>query len=191
MTAASSNDRLVVWGFATFHTAFFMAVLILLLYVGGNLGALLGSLNSVVGVALFGALWATTWFSTRQSWRGLHWSLAGPPDFRRLAWLGMLWGGLNGMLFATVLLCVFIAGSIAQSIQTGAMSQLGNALSQLLAISSIFVSCGMPVAFLSGAIFGLAFAGVDSLLIALSQQGHILAIRPRGARNDGAGAKQL
>ena len=52
MQAPARGDRLIVWGLASFHTAFFMALLAMLLYLGGGLGTLLGSLNTLVGSLL-------------------------------------------------------------------------------------------------------------------------------------------
>jgi hypothetical protein len=61
--------RLMVWGLATFHAVGFVLVLLPLLYAGGSLGSLLQGLNTVVGFALFGTLWATNWLCTRQALR--------------------------------------------------------------------------------------------------------------------------
>jgi hypothetical protein len=53
------------WSLATFHTAGFVASVVVGVHLSGSLAARLGRLDTQTGVAFFVALWAVTWYATR------------------------------------------------------------------------------------------------------------------------------
>ncbi|NEU56811.1 hypothetical protein [Halorussus sp. MSC15.2] len=99
------DDPLVVWALASFHVAALVAVLVVGLYTAGSLGDLLGGLDTVVGLALYLALWASTWWTTR---RVLGAVADAGTDASALTVVGAggRWGGVNGVCFLWVLLFV-------------------------------------------------------------------------------------
>jgi len=62
---------LLTWSLAAFHAGFLFAGLIALAYSGGALGGLLGSLNTLLGLGLYGLFWLSTWWTTRRATRGM------------------------------------------------------------------------------------------------------------------------
>ncbi len=137
--------------FGTFHTAFFVLTLVFLLYLSGNLGAILGSLNTLAGFALFLLLWGIAAWSTGKALDGIIGKdrreaalFEGGLKFGRALLLAMLWGGVTGALFAGVILL------------TEAIFALGILLYGLVIL---------PVAFLLGALVGLLLALLDGLLL--------------------------
>src|SRR5207302_11331737 len=63
--------KLVTWSLATFHATTFVLAIVLFAYSGGGLGGALSGLNTFVGLGLFVALWATTYFTTSKALAGL------------------------------------------------------------------------------------------------------------------------
>ena len=53
------RSRLVIFALGTFHAAGLIATLVLILYALDGLAPVLGSLSTIAGLALFGALWVT------------------------------------------------------------------------------------------------------------------------------------
>jgi hypothetical protein len=168
----------VVWGLATFHTVAFVLLLLVLLYAGGSLGSLLQGLNTELGFGLFGALWATNWLCTRRALRGLGalrpvaegW----PKGLRRLRWLGsvsgqgVVWGGVNGVLFLLCLLGVAIASFVVSLPFAGLDAARG--VPAAVAGFGIFLAFGAVAAFIVGACVGAVFSVVDGALLALADR---------------------
>lgn len=168
MQKTQPSNQLIVWAFATFHAGLFLAVLLLILYLGGSLGRLLSALNTLVGLGLFGALWLTTWVTTREGWRRLQWDISQSPNYVRMLGLGVLWGGVNGLMFLGVLALLFFGGLMLSVLLSQAGRPIGEALFDLGAGPVFAVCVGTPVAFVIGAAAGLTLAGTDALLIAIA-----------------------
>jgi hypothetical protein len=157
--------RLAEWSLATFHTSGLIVVVVALVYATGNLGALLGSLNTLVGLALFGALWLTTWWCTRRAVRAIPpQTLAQPRSsgravVRSLA-IGGLWGGVNGAVFFLVLVSGLLVVSIYEVVTVANTSLV------FLALAGLF---GVPIAFGVGAVIGILFAGIDGAVLELAR----------------------
>src|SRR5207247_7824364 len=62
---------LVEWSLATFHASGFVLAIVFFLYSRDELGLALGGLNTLLGLALFVALWATTYLTTCRAVAGL------------------------------------------------------------------------------------------------------------------------
>ena len=61
---------LVEWSLATFHASAFVLAIVFFLYSRDALGPALGGLNTLLGLALFVALWATTYLTTCRALEG-------------------------------------------------------------------------------------------------------------------------
>ena len=156
------NDprRLLIWAFATFHVAVFVLAAVLLLYSRGSFGATLASLNTLAGLGLFVALWATTLFTTRGAFRGID--LVGASRLR-LSARAIRWGAANGVVFLVLLALPLIIGSIA------ATPRGGNPLAAL-GIAAIAAPFALSVAAVVGALIGLVLSVADLLLIAVARR---------------------
>ena len=116
MDETSRTRRLLEWAFTTFHTAAFILGLVGFLYSRHLLGSLLGSLNTLVGFALFGFLWAATGWSTRRAIRAAipGWEQGGvlceqPVKIGTAVFEGTGWGAANGFIFFCGLLLLALA----------------------------------------------------------------------------------
>ena len=158
----SDLRRLVVWALATFHVAVFLVAFVLLLYSRGRFGATLATLNTLVGLGLFIALWATTLFTTRRALRGVD-PLADRVDGPTLARQAIRWGAANGVAFLLALAVPLVVGSIA------ATPRGGNPFA-VLGIAAIAAPFAISVASVIGGVVGLALAAVDLMLISLARR---------------------
>ena len=162
MAEPAPNHRLLAWGLASFHTGFFVLSLVLFLYHRLDLGELLANLNTLVGFAVFGALWLATWWSTSRALHGVQWErLDFPAGFGKVLTLGLFWGGANGLLF---LLTLILGGWLYLLVSVLSGATTADALIGVLAFGII----GSLVAAVLGALSGLVFALLDSLLLAIS-----------------------
>ncbi len=178
MVNPTPPTRLVEWTLGTFHTSLFFALFTTLLYLAGSLGNLLASLNTLIGIAVFLFLWLTTWWSTRQVVRRIF----GTADLsdtsfrirpRQALLLALYWGGLNGLLFflplfllfVLVLLAVNASPDFVRMLTTGDWSTIAAILGFWLFAGAL----GSIIAFVVGALAGVAFALLDLVLLASSQ----------------------
>ena len=153
------GELLVVFALGTFHAAALIAALVLVLYASGGLASLLSGLSTIAGLALFGALWLTTLWTTNRTLRGAitvaPWTSV-PLDVMipRAAWRG----GVNGVLF---LGCVGVILIISSAFN----EDLG-----LLGLGTlILATVGSAFAFVVGLVVGLLFAAVDLALVSATR----------------------
>jgi hypothetical protein len=142
-----------------------LALLVALLYAGGNLGALLASFNTLIGLVLFIGLWLTTWWCTRRGLRAVRAQTLESPLTRtgemvRALLLGGVWGGINGVLFLGIVLGGIVVSSLVQTISTA------NSSSLLIPVFGLF---GLPLAFIVGAVVGVTLAAIDGALLELAR----------------------
>ena len=154
--AVGERNRLVVFALGTFHASALLVALVLILYATDSLGSLLGNLSTIAGLALFGALWFTTVWTTHRTLRGVFtvapWTSV-PLDIMipRAAWRG----GVNGVAFLACLgVVVLISSAFSGDIGFG-----------ILSFGLIFATVGAAFAFVIGLAMGLLFAGVDLALV--------------------------
>lgn len=151
----SERDLLVAFVLGTFHAAAFIIILLVVVYPTGGLAPILTGLNTTSGLALFIALWFTTTWSARRALRGLlgeRLKVALPTGtvIARAARRG----GINGVAF---LLLVFVILAVPAVLTGGILPILLGGL-----LPAIF---GLGFAFVIGALVGLTFAGVDTVLL--------------------------
>jgi hypothetical protein len=153
--------RLVTWSLATFHATAFVLLIVLILYSRGALGAGLSGLNTLVGLGLFVALWATTCLTTSRALRGLD--LIGTAEHRAAyARRTLRWGAANGMAFLAVLGIV------------GVISAIGNTrpeqVPQGILLPALFIApIALVVSAAVGGTVGALFGIVDLGLFALAR----------------------
>jgi hypothetical protein len=145
---------MVEWSLATFHTSLFVLLIIFFLYSRDALGPALSGLNTLLGLALFVALWATTYLTTCRALEGLD--LLGEDDRRLFARRAFRWGAANGIAFLGVLAFVLVASAVFIS------------PSGLLPV--LFVApFALVISAVVGAVIGVIFSAVDLALLAVAR----------------------
>ena len=152
--------KLVTWSLATFHTTTFVLAIVLVAYSRDGLGAALGGLNTFVGLGLFLALWATTYFATSRALRGLD-LLASADDRARYSLRTLRWGAANGMAFLAVLGIVAIVTAIGNT-------RPDQVVSGILVPTLFIAPIALVVAAAVGAVVGAFFGTVDRGLFAIA-----------------------
>jgi len=151
--------KLVMWSLATFHATAFVLAIVLFAYSRDALGAGLSGLNTFVGLGLFVALWATTYFTTSRALRGLD-LIGSARDRDGYVRRTFRWGAANGMSFLVILGIVAIGTAIANT-QPG---QVGaGILFPALFIAPIALVVSAAVGGVVGALFGVVDLGLFSL----------------------------
>jgi hypothetical protein len=162
------GEGVLVWGLATFHASTFVLVAVLLIYRGGGLGQALEGLNTLLGLALFVALWTTTYVATRNALRGLGIAMPSAIDDVAFTRRAIRWGALNGLMFLGVLVLVVPGGYALTHLGDIAQALTGPTVLQ----SAAFVAGGLVIAsalaLVIGAIVGLLFSGIDLILLGLA-----------------------
>ena len=169
---ADPLERLLTFCLGTFHTAFFVLVLVMTFYLAGSLGGLLANLNTLMGFALFGMLWWLTYWATSRAIvavstahrqpgiYALAWSPTAPLlDYWRILTYAALWGGIDGGLFLAILLFFF------------ALSALFRNPADVASFISLFaiILFGAVLALLIGALAGALLALLDIFLLNLAR----------------------
>jgi hypothetical protein len=145
------TDSLLLWCLATFHTALFVLVPVALIHGVGALGDLLGSLSTVVGLVLYLALWATTWWTNRR--------LLATTPFERSEWWAVLkasvkWGGVTGSCFLLELVVVAVVQvALAGGFGTPDLASIPPLL--------LILAVGTLIAFVVGGLVGVVQATLD------------------------------
>lgn len=161
------DDRsLLAWALGTFHTVLLVLVLLIALHNGGGLGGAVDGLNTLLGFVIFGALWLTAWWSTRRVLRAVVSAGRLRVSTWRLLQLGALWGGFSGVLFLLSLVVIIATVSIPAIV-----TALGDAdVSDIpvgVTIVLVYGPFGTVVAFVLGAVVGIALALIDRGLLAM------------------------
>ena len=153
-TFGPDNGRLITISLGTFHAVVSLVAAVLVLHVTNALVGVLTSLNTVTGLVLFAALWATTTWSTRRVLRDvgeLRVSLSGP--IGAVVVRALRSGALNGILFLACAAVILALSALA----TGQ----GETITIFVVGGLFFVPVGLLAAATIGAILGLVFAAID------------------------------
>src|SRR5438105_779085 len=141
--------KLVTWSLATFHATTFVLAIVLFAYSGGGLGGALSGLNTFVGLGLFVALWATTYFTTSKALAGLD-LIGSARDREGYVRRTLRWGSRNGMAFLAILGIVALFAAVSNT-------RPGQVASGIL-FPALFVA---PIALVvSSAVPGISFTSV-------------------------------
>jgi hypothetical protein len=168
MDEAVEDRGLLEWAFAAFHTGVFVLALVFFLHLRGSLGAVLASLNTLVGIALFVALWAVIGWSTRRGLKRLTRSTGGAGTFSVTGVkLGdalvqaLVWGGVTGLLFFPGLVVYTLLFVILPSTASSPVA---------FGVLLVYTLAGGVVAFVIGALSGLVLGLIDGILVSLARE---------------------
>jgi hypothetical protein len=151
--------RLVTWSLATFHATAFVLVIILILYSRDALGAGLSGLNTLVGLGLFVALWATTYATTSRALKGLD-LIGSAHDRQKYARRTLRWGAANGIAFLAILGIVAVLSAIGNT--------RPNQVAQGILLPALFIApIALVVSAAVGGTVGVIFGIIDRGLFAL------------------------
>lgn len=157
------NERLTLAiALGSFHTSLLTMLLVVPLYLFGDLGSLLDDFSTLLGLAAFGALWATSVYATYRGIdaAGLEAGKQAPADAVMRA--GETWGAWNGMWFFW---CLLSAGTVAILWNTDSPDQL---LGVAVFVMAAFV-IGSVFAALIGGFFGFMFSLLELGLLRLAR----------------------
>lgn len=171
--------RILTFGLATFHTLSFIIIVVVFLYSQGTLGSLLEGLNTLAGYAIFGALWATTWWTTRKALRGyfkgidhdggesqIAEMMRGEFQLSQVIANGVIWGGVNGILFLIALALILLIYISALTLA----ALLGGSTNPEASVTLIlFAMIGSPVGAIVGGMVGFILALVDGAILGLAR----------------------
>jgi len=146
---------------ATFHTTLLVLVVLTLVYFLGDLGDGLDDLNTFVGLGLFAYLWVLVWFATAGALDRLRWPEQA--SYAATVEAAMYGGGQVGAA-----LVVMTAALAAGAFVVGGVATLDTDLFFAVLFVVPIAAIGGLVAFSVGAIVGIAFGALDSLLVSLS-----------------------
>jgi hypothetical protein len=150
----AGSERFVTFAFGTFHTVIFIVPAVLVLHLTGALVGLLTGLNTLTGLALFGALWATTTWSTGRAIRGV-----GGPVLATRTPIGAVVtraarsGALNGVLFLAATAIILALSAL--------LTGQGDSIGVFILGGFFVVLVGILVGAMIGAILGVLFAAID------------------------------
>ena len=150
---------LVTWSLATFHATTFVLAIVLFAYSRNALGAGLTGLNTLVGLGLFVALWATTYFTTSRALKGLD-LIGSARDRKGYARRAFRWGAVNGMSFLVILGFVAVGTAISNT-RPGQVP--GGILGPALFIAPFALIVSAAVGGTVGVIFGTIDLGLFAL----------------------------
>lgn len=136
------------WTFAAFHTSLLVLLAVWLIHLSGALRDLLGGLDTLLGLGLYGVLWAVVWVATGRAFDDAPPGTSTP---RERAKAGFVYGGFTGAGFVLIVL----VGATLVFLVTGG---------ELLFIAAFGV-LGSVVAFVVGGLVGVAFGLLDAPLV--------------------------
>ncbi|WP_198661968.1 hypothetical protein, partial [Halorussus litoreus] len=153
---AGADDPLVVLALATFHTALLVAAIVAGLHFAGPLGELLDGLQTSLGLGLYIALWATTWWTNRR-WLGVVADPESDVSSSMVVGTGGKWGGVNGVFFFWVLFFAAVVPTVGFDIDATLFYLLALGVGTLLALGI-------------GGIVGVLAAAVDLALFRVADR---------------------
>lgn len=153
----------VAWALGTFHSGALGLLLVLLVYPSGGLGPLLSGLDTLTGLVLFLALWATSVWTTRHALADGVWLSAAPTDRAVFFIHALRWGAATGTLFLAEVGAIFLLRTLI--VAPGSIQVLG-----LAAFGLIVGVIGMLFAFVIGAVVGVTLGGLDLIALAIAQR---------------------
>jgi hypothetical protein len=153
------DAKLLAFGLGTFHAVILTLTLVLSLYLAADLGEALDSLNTGIGLAVFGALWATSVYCTDRAHRDAGLKLGRALSVAGILRNGEIWGAWNGVLFFW---CLLVGGTVAVFISEVDDGLVAKPRALFVAIFGFGV--GTVVSAIFGAAVGFVIATVDMTL---------------------------
>jgi hypothetical protein len=169
----AGSERFVTFTFGTFHTVIFIVSAVLVLHLSGALSGLLTGLNTLTGLALFAALWATTTWSTGRAFRGVGGQvLATRTPIGSVVRRAARSGALNGVLFLAAAAVILALSAL--------LTGQGDSIGVFILGGFFVVLVGILAGATIGAILGVLFAAID--LVHLWAVGRLLRAATRYGR---------
>ena len=168
------SPGLLAWTLGTFHACAIVLLLLLLVYPRGGLGLALGGLDTVTGLIIFIALWATSVWTARRALAGSDWLSATTAERTGFYRRALRWGGVTGILFLAELGAIILVRTLLVAHGDNSISLLAVA-----AFAAFVGSFGTIVAFLIGALIGVTLGAVDLVALDLARRTVRSSGRPR------------
>lgn len=153
---------MLAWALGTFHACVLGLVLVLLLYPTGGFGQLLAGLETLTGLLIFVALWATSVWTTRHALADGVWLSTKPTDRAVFFIHALRWGAATGTLFLAELGAILLVRTLI--VAPGALDLLG-----VVAFGAFAGIIGMLFAFVIGGVVGVTLGVVDLVALTLAQ----------------------
>ena len=171
MEAQRSTFSTLVLALGTFQASLLLLLLVLAVFLAGDLGETLDGLDTAAGLGLFGLLWGSSLFCTRQALRSLLPHLGYRLPLDRVLGAAVVWGGFTGALFTLVLLYSVFGYNLltnSEGQESGLMSVIS------IALFVPFLPLGASaVAWLVGAAVGFIFGILYVILLLVSGSGPV------------------
>jgi len=166
-SVSADRSGVLAWALGSFHACVLGLVLVLLLYPGGRLGQTLAGLETLTGLLIFVALWATSVWTTRHALADGVWLSTDPADRGAFFGHALRWGAVTGTLFLAELGAIFLVRTLI--VAPSAIASAG-----LLGIGGFAVfagSIGMLFAFVIGGVVGVTLGALDLVALSLTRFG--------------------
>lgn len=162
-----NTDRsgVLAWALGTFHACVLGLALLLLLYPTGDLGQLLAGLETLTGLLIFVALWATSVWTTRHALVDGVWLSSKAADRAVFFGHALRWGAATGTLFLAELGAIFLVRTLIVTPST--LITLG--VLGIAAFGAAVGTIGMLFAFVIGAVVGVTLGGLDLVALSLAR----------------------
>jgi hypothetical protein len=155
----SIRSEVFGWALGTLHATLFVLAIVVSAFRAGGLDDLLGGLNTLLGLGLYGGLWMLTWWTTTRAVAGVDWRQVTAEDTGKLLLRGLRWGGATGVLVLLAVAVLLLANAMVGGIQGGGAGT--DALVGIAVASTTGLLIGSLVAFVLGGVVGVAFALID------------------------------
>jgi len=154
------DGLLLAFALGTFHAVVLTLGLLLPLYLTIDLGEALAELNTAVGLAVFGALWATSVYCTRRAMLDAGLRAGDYAPAANVLRYGTGWGAWNGVLFFW---CLLAGGAVALLVV--ALSESADQVGGVIVFGIIAFGVGTILSSVIGSVLGFLFAVLDIELL--------------------------
>lgn len=162
---STNRSGVLAWALGTFHACVLGVLILMLLYPRGVLGQTLAGLETLTGLLIFIALWATSVWTTRHAIADAVWLSTDPTDRGVFFSHALRWGAATGVLFLVELGAIFLVRTLIV-----APSAITSAGALGLAGFAVFGGAiGMLFASVIGGVVGVTLGGVDLIALSLAR----------------------
>jgi len=153
-----ADSRLLALALGTFHAVLITLAAVLLLHLTTDLGEALAELETAVGLAIFGVLWATSVYCAHRGITDAGLQPGREAPAANVLRNGATWGAWNGVLFFWCLL----AGGLIVLFLT---AENGGQAAGVVVFGTVALGVGTIASYAVGFFLGLLFAVLDIELL--------------------------